>query len=73
MPSRPTLLSQKRSTDGGWPSCACAATAKRATAFADGAARFPDQPLFKLALARMLAAAPDDQLRDGRRAMADCR
>ncbi len=38
--------------------------------FADGAARFPDQPLFKLALARLLAAAPDDQLRDGRRAMA---
>jgi tetratricopeptide (TPR) repeat protein len=38
-------------------------------AFADGAARFPGQPLFKLALARVLAAAPDDQVRDGRRAM----
>jgi tetratricopeptide (TPR) repeat protein len=38
-------------------------------AFANGAARFPDQPLFKLALARVLAAAPDDQVRDGRRAM----
>jgi tetratricopeptide (TPR) repeat protein len=39
-------------------------------AFADGAGRFADQPLFKLALARVLAAAPDDQVRDGRRAMA---
>jgi tetratricopeptide (TPR) repeat protein len=39
-------------------------------AFAEGAARFADQPLFKLALARVLAAAPDDQIRDGRRAMA---
>ena len=38
-------------------------------AFANGAARFPDQPLFKLALARVLAAAPDDRVRDGRRAM----
>jgi tetratricopeptide (TPR) repeat protein len=38
--------------------------------FADGAARFPGHPLFKLALARLLAAAPDPQLRDGRRAMA---
>jgi tetratricopeptide (TPR) repeat protein len=37
--------------------------------FADGVGRFPDQPLFKLALARLLAAAPDDQVRDGRRAM----
>jgi tetratricopeptide (TPR) repeat protein len=32
--------------------------------------RFPDQPLFKLALARLLAAAPDESVRDGRRAMA---
>ena len=38
--------------------------------FADGVTRFPDQPLFKLALARLLAAAPDDRVRDGRRAMA---
>ena len=38
--------------------------------FADGVVRFPDQPLFKLALARLLAAAPDDRIRDGRRAMA---
>jgi tetratricopeptide (TPR) repeat protein len=37
--------------------------------FAEGMKRFPDQPLFKLALARLLAAAPDDQIRDGRRAM----
>ena len=39
-------------------------------AFAEGTTRFPDQPLFKLALARLLAAAPDNQVRDGRRAMA---
>jgi tetratricopeptide (TPR) repeat protein len=38
--------------------------------FAAGAARFADQPLFKLALARLLAAAPDAAVRDGRRAMA---
>jgi tetratricopeptide (TPR) repeat protein len=38
--------------------------------FAEGVKRFPDQPLFKLALARLLAAAPDDRVRDGRRAMA---
>jgi tetratricopeptide (TPR) repeat protein len=38
--------------------------------FADGTVRFPGDPLFKLALARLLAAAPDDQVRDGRRAMA---
>jgi tetratricopeptide (TPR) repeat protein len=37
--------------------------------FAAGVTRFPDQPLFKLALARLLAAAPDDRIRDGRRAM----
>lgn len=36
---------------------------------AAGMSRFPDQPFFKLALARLLAAAPDDQVRDGRRAM----
>ena len=28
----------------------------------------PDQPMFRLALARVLAAAPDDQVRDGERA-----
>ncbi len=39
-------------------------------AFAEGTKRFADQPLFKLALARLLAAAPDDQVRDGRRALA---
>jgi tetratricopeptide (TPR) repeat protein len=38
--------------------------------FADGAARFPEHPMLKLAQARLLAAAPDDQVRDGRRAMA---
>ena len=39
-------------------------------AFAEGTKRFPEQPLFKLALARLLAAAPDDQVRDGRQSMA---
>jgi tetratricopeptide (TPR) repeat protein len=39
-------------------------------AFADGTKRFPEQPLFKLALARLFAAAPDDQVRDGRQSMA---
>ena len=39
-------------------------------AFAEGTKRFPEQPLFKLALARLLAAAPDAQVRDGRQAMA---
>jgi tetratricopeptide (TPR) repeat protein len=39
-------------------------------AFAEGTKRFPEQPLFKLALARLFAAAPDDQVRDGRQAMA---
>jgi tetratricopeptide (TPR) repeat protein len=39
-------------------------------AFADGTKRFPDQPLFKLALARVLAAAPDAQVRDGKQSMA---
>jgi tetratricopeptide (TPR) repeat protein len=38
--------------------------------FAEGVKRFPDQPLFKLAVARLLAAAPDDRVRDGRGAMA---
>jgi tetratricopeptide (TPR) repeat protein len=32
--------------------------------------RHPDQPELALALARVLAAAPDDRVRDGRRAMA---
>jgi tetratricopeptide (TPR) repeat protein len=31
---------------------------------------YPDQPQFALALARLLAAAPDDRVRDGRQAMA---
>jgi hypothetical protein len=31
---------------------------------------FPDHPGFALALARLLAAAPDDRVRDGRRALA---
>jgi len=39
-------------------------------AFAEGTKRFPEQPLFKLALARLFAAAPDDQVRDGRQSMA---
>jgi tetratricopeptide (TPR) repeat protein len=34
-----------------------------------GAKAFPEQPGFAHALARMLAAAPDDRLRDGRRAL----
>jgi tetratricopeptide (TPR) repeat protein len=36
--------------------------------FADAASRHPDRPDFQLALARLLAAAPDDGVRDGRRA-----
>lgn len=35
-----------------------------------GASDFPDQPGFAHALARVLAAAPDDRVRDGRRALA---
>jgi len=35
-------------------------------------ATFPDQPGFAHALARVLAAAPDDRVRDGQRAMAIC-
>ena len=35
----------------------------------DGMKAHPDQPLFSHALARLLAAAPDDRVRDGRRAM----
>lgn len=35
----------------------------------EGAARFPEQPGFAHALARLLAAAPDDRVRDGRRAL----
>jgi tetratricopeptide (TPR) repeat protein len=38
--------------------------------FAEGTKRFPEQPLFKLALARLFAAAPDAQVRDGRQSMA---
>jgi tetratricopeptide (TPR) repeat protein len=36
--------------------------------FADAADRHPDRPDFKHALARLLAAAPDDRVRDGRQA-----
>lgn len=36
----------------------------------DAAKVYPDQPQFALALARLLAAAPDDRVRDGRQAMA---
>ena len=36
--------------------------------FADAARRHSDRPDFEHALARVLAAAPDDQVRDGRRA-----
>ena len=36
--------------------------------FADAANRHPDRPDFKHALARLFAAAPDDQVRDGRQA-----
>ena len=35
-----------------------------------GMETFPDHPGFPLALARVLAAAPDDRVRDGRRALA---
>jgi tetratricopeptide (TPR) repeat protein len=35
-----------------------------------GMEAFPQQPGFALALARLLAAAPDDRVRDGRRALA---
>ena len=37
---------------------------------ADGARAYPDQPGFAHALARLLAAAPDDRVRDGPRALA---
>ena len=37
---------------------------------AEGAKSFPDQPGFDHALARVLAAAPDDRVRDGGRALA---
>jgi tetratricopeptide (TPR) repeat protein len=37
---------------------------------ADAVNIYPDQPGFAHALARVLAAAPDDGLRDGRRALA---
>lgn len=39
-------------------------------ALADGMKNHPDQAMFAHALARLLAAAPDDQVRDGRRALA---
>src|SRR6202008_422462 len=35
-----------------------------------GMRAFPDRPCFPRALARVLAAAPDDRVRDGRRALA---
>jgi tetratricopeptide (TPR) repeat protein len=38
--------------------------------FADAMARNPDRPDVTHALARLLASAPDDQVRDGRRAQA---
>jgi len=38
--------------------------------FVDAANRYPDRPEFQHALARLLAAAPDDTVRDGRRAQA---
>lgn len=38
-------------------------------ALADGMKNHPDQPMFAHALARLLAAAPDDRIRDGRRAL----
>ena len=34
----------------------------------DGMKTFPDEPMFSHALARVLVAAPDDRVRDGRRA-----
>jgi tetratricopeptide (TPR) repeat protein len=36
----------------------------------DGMKSFPDQPAFAHSLARLLAAAPDDRVRDGRQALA---
>jgi tetratricopeptide (TPR) repeat protein len=36
--------------------------------FADGMSVHPDQPVFRQALARVLAAAPDDRVRDGAQA-----
>jgi tetratricopeptide (TPR) repeat protein len=36
----------------------------------EGMKSHPDRPMFSHALARVLAAAPDDQVRDGRRALA---
>ena len=35
----------------------------------EGMTRYPDQPMFAKALARLLAAAPDERARDGRRAV----
>jgi tetratricopeptide (TPR) repeat protein len=40
------------------------------TMLADAMALHPDQPMFPEALARLLAAAPDARVRDGRRALA---
>jgi hypothetical protein len=36
----------------------------------DGMERHPEQPAFARALARLLASAPDDRVRDGREALA---
>ena len=44
--------------------------AEARTRLSDAMARRPDQPGFAHALARVLAAAPDDRVRDGRRALA---
>ncbi|HJU44973.1 MAG TPA: tetratricopeptide repeat protein [Vicinamibacterales bacterium] len=40
------------------------------TRLAEAMKMFPDQPVFAHALARLLATAPDDRVRDGQRAMA---
>jgi len=42
----------------------------RATRLADAVKSYPDQPVFAHGLARLLAAAPDDNVRDGARALA---
>jgi tetratricopeptide (TPR) repeat protein len=43
--------------------------ADAAQRLAEGRDAHPDQPMFSHALARLLAAAPDDRVRDGRRAL----
>ncbi len=48
-------------TEGRW--------AQARDRLADAMERFPDTPAFPLALARVLAAAPDGRVRDGRRAL----